>query len=197
MEIKMKQNNLYIVLWCLMFCISSHRAYGIENPFAFIYKKIKTCGKIIPLAGKVSLKKAEYIAKKSFLSLADKLEVLDPRLTSLAVEERAAQAALTAAQGALRLAENGLLIAKKGAQATSELSKAVSVFSGKAFNIKKAYFEGYAIDFSKSPKVRLMLDGVVAGKPITIKDVEFNLLVPAESIKNILEKALVKLTAGL
>lgn len=183
----MKKNIFYVVIVVAILGMVDV-TLGVTNPFAWIYKKIKSCSTIIPLAAKASMQKTSYKTKKAFLTMADRLEKLDPRLTGIAAAEKAAQAALTVAQGALKGAEASLSGAQQGARAMSAMTKAIATFSGKAFNIRKAVFEGNAVDFNKSPQVKLELDAVIAGRPVTVKEVEFDLLLPAKNIKKIIEE---------
>lgn len=188
----MKKSMRFTLIGVIILGISISMTQGATNPFSWIYKKIKSCTKVVPLATKATLQKASYEVK-TFLAMADKLEKLDPRLVGLAAAEKSAQAGLTIAQGALEAAKGSLFAAQKSAQTISTMGQALATFSGKAFNVKKAVFEGYAIDFTTSPKVKMEFDAVVAGRPVTLNEVEFDLLFPAQTIKNILTPIVKKL----
>lgn len=164
-------------------------AEGLKNPFKWVFTKVKSCAPIVPLATKITAQKASYEVKKKFLDLGDKLAMVDPRITSLALAQETAQAILTTAEQTLRAAQTGLNVVEKGAEAMSKLSRLLAKASGKTFNVKQAYFEGYAYDLkANGPVVRLAFDAIIAGQSVSLAPISFNLMLPEESIQDIIIK---------
>lgn len=164
-------------------------AEGLKNPFKWVFTKVKSCTPIIPLATRVTAQRASYEMKKRFLDLGDKLAILDPRITSLAVAQETAEAVLTTAEQTLRAAQTTLNIAEKGAEGLSKLSRLIGRVSGNAFNIKRAYFEGYARDIkTNGPVVRLAFDAIIGGQPVSLQPISFNLMLPEDSVRDLIMK---------
>lgn len=187
--------RISIILLIILFGVSSGVVIGVglKNPFSWVFSKVKSCGAIPLLAAKAAKGKASYETKMAFLKVADKLEVLDPRLIELVIAQEAAQAALATAQQVLRATQASLNAAEKSAEIASKLSQVVGKTAGKAFNVKKASFEGYATSFRNSPVVKLSFEAIVAGRPISLPEIEFNLMVPTESIYTMITQIVRKL----
>lgn len=156
------------------------------------FTRAKSCIGIVEKGADYAYKRLSYTTKKKFLKIADTLQVLDPRITALHIEEKSKRSSLAAAQIALSIAERTLDAAEGVAEPLSVLSATASHAVGTVFNVTKASFVADAADL-KNPKVQFALDAVIAGHTIQIDSYLIDLQEVAQVARGLVGDTVIKL----